>query len=31
MNCVNKKKTKDVVKITNRAALRIASKFGDPQ
>ena len=28
INRVNKTKTKDVVKITDRAALRIASKFG---
>ena len=31
MNRVNKTKTKDVVKITDIAALRIASKFGDLQ
>ena len=28
INCVNKTKTEDVVKITDRAALHIASKFG---
>ena len=31
MKCVNKTKTKYVLKITDRAALRIASKFGDLQ
>ena len=31
MNCFNKTKTKYVVKIISRAALRIASKFGDLQ
>ena len=31
MNCINKTKTKDFVKITDGVAPHVASKFGDIQ